>query len=297
MCANAQSAVRAHDIVQSLARVGARVSSRSREQLRVSKSKGKVCLSGHFDSVGQGLRRGCSAPTPASNHVPVRNRILLQLAGPEYRRLRPSLEQVALCANSVLYAPGDVVRYIYFPNDAVVSLLFNVDERRTVEVAMEGNEGAVGLAVHLGGTRSCNLSVVRDSGTALRLEVEVLPRFTDHRGRLQDLLYKSVHGLVTQIAQSAVCNRFHSVEARLARWLLMTQDRVGSREFWATQESIARMLGVRRSGVTAAASSLQNQNMIGYSRGRIEILDQRRLCAASCSCYGIIKRQYDSFLR
>ena len=234
---------------------------------------------------------------PTSNHVPVRNRILSMLTRTEYRRLRPSLEQVALHANAVLYAPGDVVRHIYFPNDAVVSLLFDVDERRTVEVAMEGNEGAVGLAVYLGGVRSCNRCVVRDSGTAMRLKVELLRRYTDHRGGLQDLLDKSVHALVTQIAQSGVCNRFHSVDARLARWLLMTQDRVGSHELRATHESIARMLGVRRSGVTAAASGLQKQNMIDYRRGRIEILDQRRLRAASCSCYGIIKRQYDSFLK
>ncbi len=231
-----------------------------------------------------------------SIHVPVRNRILSTLAGTEYRRLRPSLEQVALHANAVLYAPGDPVEHIYFPNDSVVSLLFDVDGRRTVEVAMEGNEGAVGLAVSLGGVRSCNLSVVRDSGTAMRLRVELLHRHTNQRSRLQELLHKSLHALVTQIAQSGVCNRFHSVDSRLARWLLMTQDRLGSKELRATQESIARMLGVRRSGVTAAASGLQKQNLINYCRGRIRILDQRRLEAVSCSCYGIIKRQYDSFL-
>jgi CRP-like cAMP-binding protein len=197
----------------------------------------------------------------------------------------------------VLYAPGDVVGHIYFPNDAVVSLLFDVDERRTVEVAMEGNEGAVGLAACLGDVRSCNLSVVRDSGTAMRLKVELLRSYIEHRGRLKGLLHKSVHALVTQIAQSGVCNRFHSVDARLARWLLMTQDRVGSEKILATQESIARMLGVRRSGVTTAASGFHKQGFIDYRRGRIEILDQGRLRAASCACYGIIKRQYDSFLR
>ena len=232
----------------------------------------------------------------ASNPVMVKNRILSMLAKAEYRRLRPSLEQVALHANAVLYEPGDAVRHIYFPNDAVVSLLYDVDGRRTVEVAMEGNEGAVGLAVYLGGVTSCNLSIVRDAGTAMRLEVKALTRCADQRGRLRELLQKSVHGLVTQIAQAGVCSRFHSIDARVARWLLMTQDRVGSRELSATQESIARMLGVRRSGVTAAASGFQRQSMIGYRRGRIEILDPRKLHAASCSCYGVIKRQYDSFL-
>ena len=234
---------------------------------------------------------------PASNDVLVRNRILSTLSRAEYRRLRPSLEPVALQDNEVLYAPGDVVRYIYFPDDAVVSLLFDVDRGRTVEVAMEGNEGAVGLAVYLGGVNSCNLSIVRDAGTAMRMSVEVLTRCAHRRGGLEDLLRRYVHALVTQVAQSGVCNRFHSIDARLARWLLMTQDRLGSHELRATQASIAQMLGVRRGSVTAAASSLHKEELIDYRRGRIVILDQARLRAASCPCYGIIKRQYDSFLK
>lgn len=233
---------------------------------------------------------------PAPSHVIIKNRILSMLAKAEYRRLRPSLEQVVLHANAVLYAPGDAVRHIYFPNDAVVSLLYAVDGRRTVEVAMEGNEGAVGLAVFLGGAGSRDLSVVRAAGTAMRLEIKALTRCADQRGRLRDLLHKSVHALVNQIAQLGVCSRFHSIDARVARWLLMTRDRVGSRELCATQESIARMLGVRRSGVTAAASGFQKQSIIDYRRGRIEILDKHKLRAASCACYGLIKRQYDSFL-
>jgi CRP-like cAMP-binding protein len=219
------------------------------------------------------------------------------LATTEYRRLQPNLEHVALQANSVLYAPGDVVSHIYFPNDAVVSLLFGVKDRRTVEVAMEGNEAAVGIALYLGGGTSCNLSIVRNAGTAMRLNVNMLATYVNRRGRLQDLLHKSVHALVTQIAQTSVCNQFHNIDARLARWLLMTQDRVGSRQLRATQESIARMLGVRRSSVTTAASGFHKQHIINYCRGRIEILDQRRLRAAACSCYADIKRQYDSFLK
>ncbi|MDH3465154.1 MAG: Crp/Fnr family transcriptional regulator [Gammaproteobacteria bacterium] len=234
---------------------------------------------------------------PTLSHVPARNRILSMLGKAEYRRLQPSLELITLRTNAVLYAPGDVVRYIYFPNDAVVSLLFGVEERRAVEVAMEGNEGAVGLAVYLGGLRSSNLSIVRDAGTAMRLDVNVLTMRANRRGGLQGLLHKSIHALVMQIAQSGVCSRFHNIEERLARWLLMTQDRVGSSEFCATQESIARMLGVRRSSVTAAASGFHKQNMIDYHRGRIEILNQPGMRAATCSCYGVIKRQYDSFLK
>ena len=286
MCANAQNAVRVHATVHSRARAAVH----------------DICTDPGSNGSNRFSRR--SAPErrlpflmSASDQLIVRNRILSMLAATEYRRLWPSLEHVALHSNAVLYAPGDDVSHIYFPNDAVVSLLYDVDERRTVEVAMEGNEGAVGLAVYLGGVKSCNLSIVRDAGTAMRLDVKVLTRCADQRGRLRNLLHKSIHALVTQIAQSGVCNRFHSIDARLAKWLLMTQDRVGSRELHATQESIARMLGVRRSGITASASAFQKQSMIGYRRGRIEILDRRRLRATSCSCYGIIKRQYDSFLR
>lgn len=232
----------------------------------------------------------------APNDILVRNRILSTLTSTEYRRLRPSLQRVSLHTHEVLYAPGDVVRFIYFPNDAVVSLLIDVDHRRTVEVAMEGNEGAVGVSVFLGGVSSSSLCVVRDAGTAMRLEVDELAQCAKQSPRLQDLLGKYVHALVTQIAHSGVCNRFHSIEARFARWLLMTQDRVGSRELVATQESIARMLGVRRSSVTTAASGFHKRSAIDYCRGRIVILDQRTLRAAACSCYGIIKHQYDSFL-
>ena len=235
-------------------------------------------------------------PVPASAHVPIRNRILSKLARTEYRRLRPSLEQVALHENQVLYGPGDTVDHVYFPNDAVVSLLFDVNERRTVEVAMEGNEGAVGLAIYLGGVNSCNLSVVRNAGTAMRMDVNALTKCANQRGDLQELLHLYVHALVTQIAQSGVCNRFHNIDARLARWLLMTHDRMGSGELHATQESIAHMLGVRRSSVTAAASGFHKQNIIDYRRGQIEILDRRKLRAACCDCYAMMKRQYDSFL-
>lgn len=231
------------------------------------------------------------------DQVLVRSRILSTLPPTEYLQLRPSLEQVALHATEVLFAPGDNVRYIYFPNDAVVSLMFGVDGRRPVEAAMEGNEGAVGFAVYLAGARSCNLAVVRDAGTAMRMDVNVLTRCADQHSCLQDLLSRYLHALVTQVAQAGVCNQFHSVEARLARWLLMTQDRVGSSKICATQESIAHMLGIRRSSVTAAARGFLQRDTINYRRGQIEIVDQRGLTGAACSCYGIIKSQYDNFLK
>ena len=232
----------------------------------------------------------------AEEHLTVGNRVLSTLAKTQYRNLWPGLKRVALDAERVLYPPGDVVTNLYFPIDSVVSLLCKVDEKRTVEIAMEGNESVVGLMHHLGGENSCNLSVVRNAGAAMQVDVEFLTSCAHSPGPLRDLLNQSVHALVIQIAHSGVCNHFHSIEARVARWLLMTRDRTGSQTFSATQESIARLLGVRRSSVTAAASSFQLQRMIDYRRGRIEILDYDKLHAACCSCYEIIKKQYDSFL-
>ena len=231
-----------------------------------------------------------------ANCVPLENRILSALPRAEYRRLRPSLERVGLDENEIVYSPGDGIEYIYFPEDAIVSYVLDVDGGRTVEVAMEGSEAAVGFATFLGGTHSCNSSIVRDAGSAMRLKVAVLNGSARRGGRLQVLLNRYVHAFVAQVAQAAVCSRFHNVDKRLARWLLMSRDRVNSPELRATQESIAHMLGVRRSSVTIAARDLHKHEVIDYSRGRIRILDQRRLRAASCSCYGIIKRQYDSFL-
>jgi CRP-like cAMP-binding protein len=230
-------------------------------------------------------------------HEPVRNRLLSKLASSGYQRLLPDLEEVSLHENQVLYALGDVVSHVYFPNDAIVSLLIEVDNGRTVEVAMEGNEGVAGLAIHLGGLNSCNLSNVRHEGTAMRLPVSALTPVNDGQGDLADLLLrKYVHALLMQVAQSGVCNRFHSFDMRLARWLLMTHDRTGTPELNATQVSMATVLGVRRSTVTDAASRLLKQNIIDYRRGHIEILDQARLLDATCPCYATIKRQYDSFL-
>ena len=165
-------------------------------------------------------------PVPPSIQVPVRNRILTKLAPTEHQRLRSSLMQVELHENQVLFAPGDPVSHVYFPNDGVVSLPVDVDERRAVEVAMEGNEGAVGLATYLDGVQSCNLAVVRNARTAMRMEVNALEERAVGPGGLPQLLRRYIHALVTHIAQSGVCNRFHSLDARLARWLLMTLDRM-----------------------------------------------------------------------
>lgn len=223
----------------------------------------------------------------------VKNRILSSLPKAEYARLRPELEEIGLQENAILFGPGQAVRYVYFPNDSVVSLLYEVDTHRSVEVAMEGNEAAVGFPVHLSGEDPGSRSMVRVAGTAMRLDVRLLQGCS---ASLTDLLHRSAGARVTQIVQAGLCNRFHCIDARLARWLLMTHDRVGSPRLHATQASIACMLGVRRSGITTAAAGLQQQGLIVYRRGQIDILDPSRLRAASCACYGIIQRRYDSYL-
>ncbi|HSG90549.1 MAG TPA: Crp/Fnr family transcriptional regulator [Pseudomonadales bacterium] len=235
-------------------------------------------------------------PVLADARIPVGSRILAKLEPAEYRLLLPSLEHVLLEEGEVLVGLGDRVRHIYFPDDAVASLLFDVDGRRTVEVAMEGNEAAVGLLLHLGGVNTHGLSVVRHAGTAMRLPVGALERFAVRGSGLQELLRRSLHALVTQIARLGVCSRFHTIDARFALWLLMTRERTGTRELLATHKAIAQKLGVRRSSVTGAASKLHQASIIDYRRGRIAILDHARLGAAACPCYGTIKAQYDSFL-
>lgn len=222
------------------------------------------------------------------------NRILSSLSRKDYKQLQPNIRPVHLAASEVLFAPGKPARYLYFPDDAVVSLMFGLEGRLPVEVAMEGNEGAVGLAASLGELRSCTLSVVRHAGSALQLDAKAMRPPGHPHFHLQSLLNRNVSALLVQVAQTGVCSRFHSVEARLARWLLMSQDRVGSPNLIATQESIARMLGVRRSSITAAARGLLRRGTISYSRGHIHVLDHSALMASACSCYDIIRRHYET---
>jgi CRP-like cAMP-binding protein len=172
-----------------------------------------------------------------------------------------------------------------------------MDQRRTVEVAMEGSEAAVGFAAFLGGGISASQSRVRHAGSAMRMPVAALEREGELRDdRLRPLLHRYVSALLMQIAQSGVCNRFHNIDSRLAKWLLMTRDRMGSLQLHATQEYIAQLMGVRRSSITAAACGFHKQSIIDYRRGRIDILDERKLLAASCGCYALMRRQYDDFL-
>ncbi|HST21694.1 MAG TPA: Crp/Fnr family transcriptional regulator [Blastocatellia bacterium] len=233
---------------------------------------------------------------PKNPRPKIENRILRALPAKEYKRLVAHLEQVPLPFAEVLYEPGDTIEYVYFPNVGVVSLLSTVEDRSTLEVGVIGNEGMVGLSVLLGVKTSPNRALVQGEGSAMRMKAATLRKAMNGDGSLQKLLYLSTHALMTQISQSAACNRFHIVEARLARWLLMTHDRTGTDEFRLTQQFLSDMLGVRRVGVTNAATALQKNKLITYSRGQITVLNRAGLEAAACKCYSIIKAEYDSFL-
>ena len=225
-----------------------------------------------------------------------KNRLLATLPGKDYNRLVGQMERVSLPFAEVLYEPGDTIHYVYFPDDSIVSLLSTVEDRSTLEVGIIGNEGMVGLSVLLGVTTSPHRAIVQGEGSAMRMKASALRKEMSGEGSLQRLLNRNIHALMTQIAQSAVCNRFHKVEARLARWLLMTHDRIGSDEFRLTQQFLSDMLGVRREGVTYAARALQKNQLIRYSRGHLTILNRQALEATACKCYSIIKAEYDSFL-
>jgi CRP-like cAMP-binding protein len=220
---------------------------------------------------------------------PVANRLLAALPGKEYQRLRPHLEEVTLAFGEVLYESGEIIRRVYFPNHGIVSLLSMVEERSTLEVGVVGAEGMVGISVFLGAQASLNQALVQGAGAAMSMKADAMRKHVGHEGPLPDMLRLYANSLLAQISQTAACNRFHKVEARLARWLLMTHDRLRSNEFRLTQEFLSHMLGVRREGVTNAARALQRRNLISYVRGRITIHDRAGLEAGSCGCYEIVK--------
>jgi CRP-like cAMP-binding protein len=226
----------------------------------------------------------------------VENRLLAALPKREYQRLLPELKEVTLVFGDVLCEPGDLVRHVYFPNNSIISLLSAVAEHSTLEVGMVGNEGVAGISVFMGVPRATTRSLVQGGGLAMRMKSAALRRELGRQGSMNMLLRRYSHSLLTQISQSSACNRFHPVNARLARWLLMTRDRIGSDKFRLTQDFMSHMLGVRREGVNKAAGTLQRDKLISYTRGVITILDRDGLEAACCNCYQLIKKESDSFL-
>jgi CRP-like cAMP-binding protein len=232
---------------------------------------------------------------PASSG-PKANRLLAALPGDSYRALQPSLERVPLPLGMVVYESGGVQGHVYFPTSGIVSLLYVLADGASAEIAVTGNEGLVGIALFMGGETTPSRAVVQAAGHGYRLQAAVLKRAFEAGGELQHLLLRYTQALITQMTQTAVCNRHHSVDQQLCRWLLLSLDRLPGTELVMTQELIANMLGVRREGVTEAAGKLQDEGLIRYSRGRITISDRERLEARVCECYAVVKKEYDRLL-
>lgn len=228
--------------------------------------------------------------------APPTNQLLAALPKDEYQRLLPKLDPFTLVFGEVIYEPGDLMRNVYFPTSGIISLLAAVEDRATLEVGIVGREGMVGLPAFMGVKTSGNRAVVQGAGAAMRMKATAFRNECENGGSFPRILRRYTHSRLTQIAQGAACNRFHPIDARLARWLLMTRDRMGADQFQLTQEFLSNMLGVRREGVNKAAGALQQQNLISYSRGDLLILDRVGLKAIACHCYGIIKAEYDTFL-
>ncbi|HEX8069332.1 MAG TPA: Crp/Fnr family transcriptional regulator [Pyrinomonadaceae bacterium] len=227
---------------------------------------------------------------------PVENRLLAALPAAEYERLRPHLEQISFALAEVVYESGGHLDYVYFPTTAIVSLLYTMEDGATAEMGLVGNEGIVGIALFMGGNTMPNRAIVQSAGGAIRMKAKALQNEFALGSQFQHLLLRYTQALITQISQTAVCNRLHSVEQQLCRWLLLSHDRVKADELIMTQEMIADMLGVRREGVTVAAGRLQDAGAISYVRGRIKILDRQKLEALACECYRVVKDEFDRLL-
>ena len=227
---------------------------------------------------------------------PKLNHLLAALPAADYERILPELEPIGLPLGMVVYESGGTLGYVYFPTDSIISLLYVMEDGASAEIAVTGFEGLVGIALFMGGETTPSRAVVQSAGSAYRLRAAVLKKEFDIGGALQHLALRYTQALITQMAQTAVCNRHHSVEQQLCRWLLLSLDRLSSNQLSMTQDLIANMLGVRREGVTEAAGRLQKAGMIRYSRGHIEVLDRPQLEARVCECYAVVKKEYDRLL-
>jgi CRP-like cAMP-binding protein len=229
-------------------------------------------------------------------HSPSQNQLLAALPSEDYERLLPKLEPVALPLGWAVHSAGDQEKYLYFLTAGIVSRFYVTQDGASAEFAVTGSEGVIGVASFLGGESTPSQAVVLSAGYAYRLRAELLKNEFKHDGPLPHLLLRYTQALIAQTGQIAVCNRHHSLEQRLCRWILSCLDRLPSNELTMTQELIADMLGVRREGVTQAAGKLQEAGLIHYSRGHIAVLDRPRLEAQACECYAAVKREYDRLL-
>ena len=232
----------------------------------------------------------------SSPHSPSQNHLLAALPAAEFERLSPHLERVPLPIGEMLYEPGGQLRHAYFPTTAIVSLHYVMESGASAESAGVGNEGVVGVALFMGGDTTPSSAVVQTAGHAYQLEGRLLKEEFNRAGLMQRLLLRYTQALMTQMTQTAVCIRYHSVEQQLCRWLLLTLDRAPERDLVITQELIAGMLGVRREGITQAAGELQAAGFIRYRRGHIAVLDRSGLEKRTCECYAVVKKEMSRLL-
>ncbi len=224
------------------------------------------------------------------------NRLLAALPRDEWERLQPMLEVVDMPLGQVLYESGITMGHVYFPCNSIVSLLYVLEDGASAEIAVVGNEGLVGISLFMGGESTPSRAVVQSAGQGFRLNSRVVKAEFHRAGPLMELLLRYTQALITQMAQTAVCNRHHSLDQQLCRWLLLSLDRIRGDELMMTQELIANMLGVRREGVTEGALRLQRLGLIKYARGHITVLDRPALEKRTCECYAVVKREYDRLL-
>jgi CRP-like cAMP-binding protein len=234
-------------------------------------------------------------PLPALNN-PQQNHLLSALPAAEFGRLSAHLELVPMPLGEALYESGGRLQHVYFPTTSIVSLLYVMEDGASAEIAVVGNEGILGISLFMGGETTPSRAVVQSAGFGYRLKAHFLKEEFNRAGPVMHLLLRYTQALITQMAQTAVCNRHHSVEQQLCRWLLLSLDRLASDELTMTQDLIANMLGVRREGVTEAAGHLQGAGLISYSRGRITVLDRPGLEKKVCECYAVVKKEFDRLL-
>ena len=232
----------------------------------------------------------------SSTHNPKQNHLLSALPAQDYARLLPDLEPIVMPLGWVVYESGGHIGYVYFPTTSIVSLLYVIESGASAEIAIAGNEGLVGISLFMGGESTPSRAVVQSAGEGYRVKASVLKKEFALGGELQHLALRYTQALITQMAQTAVCNRHHTLDQQLCRWLLLSMDRLPGNELKMTQELIANMLGVRREGVTVAAGDLQTAGLIHYSRGHIIILDRAGLEQRVCECYAVVKKEFDRLL-
>jgi len=260
-----------------------------------------VCRVAHIALLGtvankEAYHRTMPKSVRAAPQSPKENRLLAALPEADLEALEPMLERVAMPLGQAVYESGAPQGHVYFPTSSIVSLLYVLADGATAEIAVTGNEGLVGISLFMGGETTPSRAVVQSAGDGYRLRGSVLKREFERGGALQHLLLRYTQALITQMTQTAVCNRHHSVDQQLCRWLLLSLDRLPGDRLVMTQELIANMLGVRREGVTEAAGKLQAEGLIEYSRGKITVTDRRRLETRVCECYAVVKREYDRLL-